>query len=112
MAKHAVSNIPIDGIFAEGHAIAPCPELPLDLCNHLCGRLVIWLFSFGFIFSLATRVVARAWAWLCTALCFLLFCLPIWSWCDIFPTFLSGDGRILASIPPTTETAAGTVVIV
>ena len=34
-AKHAKSNIPIDGFFAEGHALAPCPELPLDLCIHL-----------------------------------------------------------------------------
>jgi len=42
-AKHAKSNIPIDGIFAEGHAIAPCPELSLDLCNHLRGRLAIFL---------------------------------------------------------------------
>jgi len=41
--KHAKSNIPIDGIFAEGHVIAPRPELHLDLCNHLRGRLVIFL---------------------------------------------------------------------
>ena len=42
-AKHAKSNIPIDGIIAEGHAIAPCPELPLDLCNHLRGCPAIFL---------------------------------------------------------------------
>jgi hypothetical protein len=34
-AKHAMSNIPIDGIFAEGHDIATCPELPLDLPHNM-----------------------------------------------------------------------------
>ena len=42
-ADHAKSNILIDGIFAEGHANAPCPELPLDLCNYLRGRPAIFL---------------------------------------------------------------------
>jgi hypothetical protein len=42
-AKHAKRNIPIDGIFAEGHANAPCPELPLNQCNHMRGRPAIFL---------------------------------------------------------------------
>ncbi len=37
---------------------------------------------------------------------FLLFCLPICSWCDVFFTFLSREGRIPALIPPTVTTGA------
>ena len=40
------------------------------------------------------------------ALCFLLFCLPICSWCDVFFTFLSGEGRIPALTSPTVITGA------
>jgi hypothetical protein len=35
-----------------------------------------------------------------------LFCFPICSWCDVFLTFLSGEGRIPALIPPTVTTGA------
>jgi len=41
-ANHAKSNIPVDGISAEGHAIASHTELPMDLCNHLGGRLAVF----------------------------------------------------------------------
>ena len=48
------------------------------------------------------------------ALRFVSFCLEICSWCDVFLTFLSGEGRIPSLIPPTvtTEAAVGFGVIV
>ena len=46
-ANHPQRNTLIDGIIAQDHAKAPQTELPLNLCNHLCGHLLEWLHACG-----------------------------------------------------------------
>ncbi len=45
---------------------------------------------------------SRAWK----AFCFLLFCMLTCSWCNVFRTFLPGEGRIIALTPPVATTGA------
>jgi hypothetical protein len=76
----------------------------------IASAVVQW-FSFSFALYLATKVVARAWAWVCKTLCFRSFCRAICSGCDIFRVFLGGDGRAATPAAGKTETASETVIV-